>query len=295
MNVLVTGSAGFLGRELVHQLKEENHTVIGLDKDPESQSCQFIHHDLLNPLKPSSHSFDICIHLASSVGGFIHNAFTAGLEENETQLLKTTFQFAKESGCQRFLYASSINVFENTSQFREESLKSTNQKTPYGRAKALGEKFIESECSNFGIVRMTNLFGHSQLKNKKDLGHSHVIPELLRKIEEENELEVLGDGTQERNFLHVSDAARFFTLILKEPQQGWFNLRSDLQLSIKDLSEELMRWKQRSLPIRFRPEYLQYEPNPITRFNSGATKALGWTPRINSLIEGLEPRGPFLS
>lgn len=288
MKILVTGSNGFLGRELVKQLKKQNHIVVGLDKDRDSLSNKFIQQNLLESVKTREDSFDVCIHLASSVGGFIHNASREGLEENELRLLKNVLKLTQQAGCNRILYASSINVFEQTDGFYETSLESLQQKTPYARAKALGEKFIEKYFDSFGIVRMTNLFGWSQLKLSKEIGHSHVIPELLRKIDEDEELEVLGDGNQERNFLHVSDAARFFTLVLQQPQRGWFNLRSDLQLSIKELSESLLRWRQRQLPIRFRPEYLKYEPNPIGRFESAATKAVGWKPKINSLVGGLE-------
>ncbi|NBX76910.1 MAG: NAD(P)-dependent oxidoreductase [Proteobacteria bacterium] len=295
MRILVTGSNGFLGRELVHKLQRHNHTVIGLDKDFESHSDQFIHHDLSEPLRISGATFDVCIHLASYVGGFLHNASTKGLENYELTLLKNVARFSRASHCSRFLYASTINVFEKNSLFCETPLPKLDQQTPYARAKALGERFVEESFSHFGIVRMTNLFGRSQAEKLKGRGTSHVIPELLRQISESTELEVLGDGNQERNFLHVSDAAVFYRLILKSPQRGWFNLRSDLQLSIKDLSKELMKWKQKELPIRFRPEYLRYEPNPIHLFNCTATNALGWKPQVSSILEGLERTSPFVS
>ena len=295
MRILVTGSNGFLGRELVYELQRNHHYVIGLDKDFESHSNEFIHHDLTEPLSLSGNPFDACIHLASFVGGFLHNASTQGLEKYELNLLDNVIRVVQESRNPRLLYASTINVFEKSSLFCETSLPELEQQTPYARAKALGEHLVENTVTNFGIVRMTNLFGRSQVEKQKGRGSSHVIPELLRQISESTELEVLGDGNQERNFLHVSDAATFFRLILKSPQRGWFNLRSDLQLSIKDLSKELMKWKQKELPIRFRPEYLRYEPNPIQLFDCSATNAVGWKPQVSSILEGLERTSPFVS
>ena len=53
MNILVTGSAGFLGREVVGLLQRVGHRVIGIDLQNEAYSEIFYHHDLRTKLERS--------------------------------------------------------------------------------------------------------------------------------------------------------------------------------------------------------------------------------------------------
>ncbi len=291
MRVLVTGSSGFLGSTLVRKLSCNGHTVIGLDKNlppPSSALPFFIHHDLRDRLTSQAPTFDCCVHLASSVGGFLHNAASANLEENEILLLETTAQICRTSGCKRILYASSILVFEVTGDYLHAPALTGSQRTPYARAKATGEDFVSSHFEEFVIFRPTNLFGPHQPREASAMaGRSHVIPDLLYKLHRESFLEVLGDGSQVRNFLHVEDAASFIAIALNSPAQGYYNLRSDIHLTIRELALELKRWAGVEREVRYRPEFMKWEPNPIPRFDIAPLEDLGWAARIQSLPEGL--------
>ena len=291
MNILVSGSAGFLGQRVVRLLRKSGHVVIGIDLIPENLSDFFIQADLRSCATISTPPFDACIHLASQVGGFLSNATIATLPENEASILAGITTLCQHADCQRIVYASSINVFESSGRYAHAPLQTNDQKTPYAIAKATAESVIEQQFREFTIVRPTNLFGYQQRKTGTIVGQSHVIPDLLNKIQSANDyLEILGSGLQRRNFLHVTDAARFFVAAVDWPHRGWFNLRSDIELSIKELAKELLIISQKKLLLTYKKSFLRFEPVPIELFSLDKVTQRGWHPIISTITEGLHPK-----
>lgn len=288
--ILVTGSAGFVGSSLVTHLKQQGHFVIGIDVKPDSVSSVFIQKDIYDVHVGDIPSFDLCIHLASRVGGFLHNYYNQTLVDYELGLLKKIKTICQhyQKNCERILYTSSINVFEQSQIYPTGPLIEHNQQTPYAQAKAAGEKFVAKNFKEFVILRPTNIFGATQLyPQTAEPGRSHVIPEILRKIDLNPIVEILGDGTQTRNFIHVEDVCRLILMLLNTPTQAWFNVRSHLQLTIEELALELLRFKNVKKELRYHPEFLKYEPLPLKNFDLTPLLNLGWKPLINSIQEGL--------
>ncbi len=292
MRVLVTGSAGFLASWLIPTLQNAGHHVIGVDRINESISTERITHDLQIPLTDKM-QFDSCIHLASSVGGFLFNAKQRDLLATEEIIAHNIIQLCHRSNCENFIFLSSINVFEN-SQIPDEhgELKVFNQKTPYAQSKARIEVLLQSQFDNLMILRPTNFFAAQQPRNHHEVGKSHVIPDLLHKIHTAEFLEILGDGNQLRNFIHLSDISNFIVKNIARPGLQHLNLRSDLFLTILELARSLMEITGIHKKITYRPEYLQYEPVQISRFCQRRPRQLGWAPKIDSIAWGLtHPHG----
>lgn len=287
MTILVTGSAGFLGQNLVSFLKKSGHTVIGIDLKPDTHSHLSYQQDLLSGVFDDLPKIDICIHLASRVGGFLHNNLKEELPDYELALLKSVKKICDEKKCERIIYTSSINVFENDEDYNHGPLQIFDQKTPYARAKMMGEKFLQNHFKEFVILRPTNLFGKTQMASSSQVGSSHVIPELLHKIKMSPVVDILGDGNQVRNFIHVSDVCRFMYLILKTPACDWFNLRSEIHISIKSLASELMEFCKINKELVFHPEFLKFEPNPVQPFDVKKLDILGWKPEVFEIKSGL--------
>lgn len=288
MNILVTGSAGFLGTQVSQKLKELGHHVIGLDLKPDLIANQSITTDLRLCSANALPNFDLCIHLASGAGGILHNTEKHDLIKNEMTMMHSLKALCNHHGCKSIIFTSSINVFENNGLFHHDSLATADQQTPYSQAKHACEKFIENEFQEFTIIRPTNLFGANQQRNNQaKTGESHVIPDLLHKIKTQDKLEIWGDGNQVRNFLHVSDAAQFITLNLQAAGQNHYSLRSNLQLTIKDVAVKLMAFLGQQRPMTFKKEYLKLEPHAITLFNISKPIACGWQPLITSFEKGM--------
>jgi UDP-glucose 4-epimerase len=287
MKILVTGSAGFLSSWLIPALQNAGHYVIGIDRIHENISTECITHNLQMPLARKL-EFDSCIHVASSVGGFLFNAKEFDLLSTEETIAHNIIQLCRESNCENFIFLSSINVFENSEIPDEhDELKIFNQKTPYAQSKARIESLFQSQFQNFMILRPTNFFAVNQPRNHCEVGKSHVIPDLLQKIYNEEFLEILGDGSQLRNFIHLSDISTFIIKNIARQGGHHLNLRSDLFLTILELARSLMEITGIHKKIAYRPEYLKYEPVQISRFSQIRPRQLGWIPEINSMACGL--------
>ena len=102
-----------------------------------------------------------------------------------------------------------------------------------------------------------------------------------------DDLEVLGDGSQTRNFVHRNDVADFVLLTLRKPAVGWFTLVSPLDLRLSELAETLLNLQGVQRKICYRPEYLCYEPSPLRKPDTDWLRNLGWKPQIQSLPHGL--------
>lgn len=289
MNILVTGSAGFLGSYLVKLLQQNGHQVIGVDLLYHETRPPFYKCDILDGLNLECGTIDLCIHCASQVGGIVHNSTCQELPEYELALLKQVKGFLKKKSCDRVIYLSSINVFENNGLYHHQSLEDLDQTTEYAKAKYKGEKFVEENFSTYLILRPTNLFGQSQTcLLDADTGHNHVIPELIHKIKTQKTVEVFGDGTQQRNFLHVKDLCELILMLIHFKKTSYYSVRSNLILSIADLAKELLMYYNKKKPIEYVPSYLKYEKAPIQNFNIDVLQSLGWTPKIDSIAEGLK-------
>ena len=288
MRLLVTGHAGFVGRRLMRALLREGHQVLGIDRRARDDRWSVradVRHWRADPGALSR--FDACVHLASDVGGFLHNAASSRLVDYEVELLEAVTRVCRQLRCTRLVYTSSIAVFETSGAFTAGPVAASDQRTPYARAKAIGESLVARHFDDFAIVRPTNIFGPGQPAAGGVAGQSHVIPDLLRKLRSPLPFEVLGDGTQTRNFIHVDDVAAFVLAALNSRASGWFNLRSELQLSINQLALALMKATGRHREVHHRAEFMAYEPAPIRAFDLAPALALGWRPKVGDLIAGL--------
>ena len=287
-DVLVTGASGFIGQFLCNKLIECGFSVIGIDKIQAQMNCDLLIYDLTNDSLELDFECNSCIHLASAVGGILFNNNTASdmvsynnsINENINTLLK-------KINCERLFFFSSINVFENTNIFIEERLKIHPNITQYAISKAYGEKYFEKYFKNFIVIRPTNVFGMGQSKTHNTVGESHVIPDLLQKLSDSKIVNVMGDGTQIRNFVHVSDITNFIIKNIYLDGIHYFNLRSNILITIRDLAVELAHFKKTHSEFFFQKEYMKYETLKMRNFENTISTNHGWNPRVSSISEGM--------
>lgn len=284
----MTGAAGFIGQYMCNHLVAKGVSVIGLDKVEANLPCEFIHHDLTQPYKGMIKA-DKCIHLASSVGGILYNnAAKADMIEYNASINKGTVELLKAGGCRQMVFFSSINIFESNPSFRHEPIEVQPALTSYAKSKAEGERVLAGAFDDFMVIRPTNVFGKHQIRTHEQVGESHVIPDLIKKIQDNGVVNVLGDGTQRRNFVHVQDIVEFVARNLTLKGRHYFNLRSNLTINIGELAREIANFLERDVVFKFDPAFMKLETFVIQDFDLAPVKKYGWEPRIQSIAVGLK-------
>jgi len=162
-------------------------------------------------------------------------------------------------------------------------LEPTNE--PYAIAKIAGIKLCESYNEQYGCnfisAMPTNLYGPN---DNYDLKNSHIIPALLRKFYEAkkhnlSEVEVWGDGSPLREFLHVDDCASACVYLMKNYNDKQFvNVGSGEEKSIKEVAETI----KQKIGFKGRLHYNTSYPNGTPRKLMDVTKInkLGWKYQI---------------
>jgi GDP-L-fucose synthase len=242
--ILVTGGAGFLGRQVIDQLCQHgaNREKITVTR---SHDCDL---RVWENCQRAANQQDIIIHLAAHVGGIGLNREKPGelFYDNlmmGTQLIHAAYQ----QGIEKFVCVGTICAYPKFTPvpFKEDDIwngypEETN--APYGIAKKALLVQLQSYRQQYGFngiyLLPVNLYGPEDNFNP---GSSHVIPALIRKVQEaqtrgEKQLPVWGDGSPTREFLYSTDAARGIVMGTQfyndaEP----VNLGTGYDISIKDL------------------------------------------------------------
>jgi GDP-4-dehydro-6-deoxy-D-mannose reductase len=155
-----------------------------------------------------------------------------------------------------------------------------------GETKLAIENFMESNISeneNLIIGRIFNVYGPSQ----KD---SFLVPTILKQIENENNKIELGNLTDIRDYLYVTDVVYALKTLaeqkIKPPKKEIFNVGSGVGLSpieIANLLMDLLKAKKKIVSIKSRK---RFDENPFEVANNSKLRSLGWKPKVN-LDEGL--------
>ncbi len=242
--ILVTGGAGFLGKQVIKQLTlagavPHNITI------PRSRNCDLRRLD--NCYKAVAQQ-DIVIHLAAHVGGIgLNREKPAELFYDNLMMGAQLIHAAYKAGVEKFVCLGTICAYPKFTPvpFQEKHLwdgypEETN--APYGIAKKALLVQLQSYRQQYGFngiyLLPVNLYGP---EDNFDPRSSHVIPALIRKIHEAQQtgvktLPVWGDGSPTREFLYSTDAARgivMATEIYNEPEP--INLGTHQEIAIRDL------------------------------------------------------------
>ncbi|NJR37686.1 MAG: GDP-L-fucose synthase [Leptolyngbyaceae cyanobacterium CSU_1_4] len=242
--ILVTGGAGFLGRQVIDQLCQAGADRCKITV-PRSHDCDLRQMDACQRAVDQQ---DVVIHLAAHVGGIgLNREKPAELFYDNLMMGTQLIHAAYEAGVKKFTCVGTICAYPKFTPvpFKEDDIwngypEETN--APYGIAKKALLVQLQAYRQQYGFdgiyLLPVNLYGP---EDNFDPRSSHVIPALIRKVYEaqqrgDRQIPVWGDGSPTREFLYSTDAARGIVMGTQLYSDGEpVNLGTGSEITIKDL------------------------------------------------------------
>lgn len=246
---LVTGGAGFIGSNIVRELVRKGHNVRIFD-DFSTGRIENLHGliDSIQIVRGSIRNLDEISNAMTGVDYVLHQAAQASvvrsLEDplgchatNGTGTLNV-FYAARQAGVKRVVYASSSSVYGNTEVLPKVESMPADPISPYAAAKYCGELYgaIFSNAYDLPVVslRYFNVFGPRQDPASH---YAAVIPKFIVAMLKGDRPTILGDGSQTRDFCHVSNVVHA-NLLACEAQNAAgkvFNIACGERLTLLEL------------------------------------------------------------
>ena len=305
----MTGGGGFIGSNLVTKLLQSGHRVNVLDL-LESPSClehanlNWIQGDLLdrNAVSQSLIGVEAVIHLAAqtSVPASIRNPEgTHRINVTGTEIL---MKECVKLGVKKILLASSAAVYGDCEDLPLIEDSAGKLLSPYAESKWKNEhqllEFRESGLDGIAL-RFFNVYGTHTDRTKSANG---VISAFVNKIMNGDTIQIHGDGTQTRDFIHVNDISRAIISLLQYQEpfiKHAVNICTESQTSLLDLISVIENeMKNLQLSSKVNPPIFNKAVIGDIRHSLGSYSTLstmiGWSPEwtlnkgIKQLITDLE-------
>ena len=265
MRALVTGGAGFIGSNLVDKLLYLGYEVVVIDNESSQANEKFYWNE-----KAENHKLDIRDYnntrpLYDGVDYVFHIAAESRIQpaiENPVEAVSvnsvgnaTVLQCSREAGVKRVMYSSTSSAYgrnpiPNTENQPDDCL------NPYSVSKVSGEKLCKMYTELFDlktvIFRYFNVYGERHPVK----GHyAPVVGLFIRQAQNNEQLTIVGDGNQKRDFTHVSDVVNANILaattdVLTEAFGQVYNVGNGKNYSVNEIAAMI---SDKTIPIPARP------------------------------------------
>ncbi len=268
--ILITGSSGFIGRNLWPVL-EQSHTVVGVSL---SGGVDIAKPGALDHLKGD---FDAVLHLAGK--SYVPESFEKPAEYYHSNIngALTVAEFCRRRDVKNLIYANTY-VYGPPEVLPVDELHRVFPGSPYHRSKLLAEELLLGYFPSSGTkvcsLRIFNLYGpHQDLR--------FLIPKLISEATSEGKV-TIEDIEPRRDYIHISDFADLIIAIvgIGISESGIYNVGSGISTSVGELIEILRRCLPKPFEVICKGVR---RPNEIMDCRADTRKlmcAFGWYPRI---------------
>ncbi|MEN3307438.1 MAG: UDP-glucose 4-epimerase [Micromonosporaceae bacterium] len=279
--VLVTGGTGFVGRTVVAALRSRGAHLTVCDQAPfPSIEVETVTGDLRDPAvrdKAVAPGTTGIVHLAAitSVLGSLRDP--ALVHEVNVEVTAGLLELARQREVPRFLMSSTNAVVGDVGSDTIHEGLPLRPLTPYGATKAAAEMLLSGYAGGYGLaccaLRLTNVYGPG-MAHKDSL-----VPRLMRAARAGTTVQVYGDGTQVRDFVHVDDVVAGLLAAWRAGQVGPLIVGSGRSVSVLDLIEAARRATGRPLPVEHVAAKRGEMPAVIVSIERA--RALGYRPSVD--------------
>lgn len=290
MRYLVSGGSGFIGSHVVDALLVGGHEVRCIDNmstglEPNLESAgrnprfEFFKYDLFTQpekCQPLFEGVDCVIHLAANADVRHGTEHTRRDLEQNTVVTWNVLEAMRVHGVKQIAFSSTGSVYGEPEVFpTPETAPFPIQTSLYAASKLAAEGMIAAYCHGFDmracIYRFVSSLGPRY-------SHGHVIDFVRQLRRDPKRLNVLGDGYQEKSYMHVTDCVKGVLLGLdKAPDRvNILNLGTDASCTVRDS----IGWICSTLGVQ--PELI---------FAGGKRGWIGDSPRIHLDIRKIQALG----
>ena len=255
MNILITGSNGFIGSHVADYLKSQGHYVIGLGRSPRCANDSFINEYICCDL--SSSDTTKIPHMASvDIEAVIHLAADMRKEPYCVDVLSANccgtqrlLEMCENEEIGVFLQLSSLPVIGHPMEHPITENHPVHPYTVYHITK-LTEELLANYAFDYHGVRTASFRISAPIGPR--MNPLTIFPSFVRKALVGEDLVLLGKGTRKQNYLYVKDIARCLELSLTNPDvHGVYNLTSDMLFSNFELARIVIETLDSSSKIVF--------------------------------------------
>jgi UDP-glucose 4-epimerase len=286
--VVITGGAGLIGSHLAARLAPDNEVVVADDlskgeADRVPEDADLVVADVTDPDDVAAvvtENVDVVFHLAAYTD--TNHAEPRRLFEENTAMTYTLLERAAAVGVEGFVFTSSSTVYGEAPRPTPEDYAPLEPISEYGASKLADEGLVSTYAHSHGLqawtFRFANIVGPHQRGN--------VIPDFVEKLCENPEtLTILGDGRQEKSYLHVEDCVDAIRHVVEgaDADLNTYNLGSRTTTSVTRIADVV------SEEMGLDPTY-EYTGGdrgwtgdvPKMRLSIEKLSALGWEPPASS-------------
>ena len=286
MKSLVTGGAGFIGSNLVETLLGVGHTVVCVDNESsDAHDKPYWNNNSIN-IRGDIRDYTLMSSAMKDVDFVFHLAAEARIQpaiENPINAVSvndlgtaTVLQCARENQIKKFMFSSTSAAYGRNNSPNVET-QQPDALNPYSVTKLNGENLCKMYTELFGlrtvIFRYFNVYGPRQPVRGQ---YAPVLGIFKRQKDAGEELTIVGDGNQRRDFVHVEDVARANVMAALGDPSGdvygeVYNVGTGKNFSVNEIAEMFQHPKTYIAP---RPG----EARVSLANNQKIRNTFGWSP-----------------
>lgn len=295
MRFAITGGAGFIGSNLTKRLLRDNHEVTIFEKSPKKDAWRLqtildkidyreIDISDLERLKIELINFDVVAHFAASADIALGRTKTDMDLKEGTINTYNVLESMRINKIEKIIFPSSSTIYGDF--YKIPTPEDTGMLLPlslYGASKLASEALISAFCNLFKmkawIFRFGNVVGSDLTRG--------VIKELIQKLRNNsNELEILGDGLQQKDFINIDDCLDGILFVFQHSKDSInvFNLSSGTTTSVNKIAKMILEEMDlKNVQLKYTGGKSGWPGDaPMVHFDISKIKRLGWIPKYTS-------------
>ena len=272
--ILVTGSSGFVGKNLVEELKRQDADVLTLT-DHDGRRIDIRDQQRVEAIINEIKNIDIVYHLAAITS--VPFSFENPRETYDVNVLGTLniLELCRSCNADKIVFASSY-VYGQPQYLPIDEKHPLQPTNPYARSKILGEELCRAYNTDFGvkciILRPFNIYGVGQNKN-------FLIPSIIDQLRY-GKIE-LKDPEPKRDFIYISDVIDAYVKAGEfKGDFEVFNIGYGKSYSVKEIVDKIIYLYGKDVKVKYSGERRKNEIMDTIANTKKAKEKLGWKPRV---------------